>query len=150
MTSRTILLTLHIAAIASWLGADMLQYAMLGRWRKESVEGQAAWARMQFFAHDRYYAAVAVLILLTGLGLVFDGDWSWGSNFIYVGLGAIVLGGVLGGVGLKGLAKKRVDALEAGDVAAAEAAHRRALPIELFLTAYVLVTILAMVKRWGA
>lgn len=150
MNSRTILLSLHIAMIASWLGADTLQYALRPRWAKESMDAQTAWARMQFFAHNRYYAVVAVLILITGLGLVFDGDWSWGSNFIYVGIAAIVLGGLLGGVGLKGLAKKRLDALEAGDMPTAEAADKRALPIEIFLTAFVLVTILAMVTKWGA
>lgn len=149
MTSRTILLSLHIAAVASWLGADIVQHAMHHRWKNESLEVNLGWVRMQHFLHDRYYAIVAVLILLTGVGLVFDGDWSWGSNFIWVGFATIVIGGVGGGVFLKGLSTQKLAALEAGDAAAAEAATKRALPIELFLTASVLVSIVAMVHRWG-
>jgi len=149
VTSHTIWLSLHIAAIASWLGADVLQHSMRHRWRRETAEATKAWARMQFWLHDRYYAVVAVLILASGIALVQDGHWGWSSKFIWVGIATIVAGATLGGIGLKGLAKKRVDALDASDLQAAAAADRRALPIELLLTAFVLVTVVAMVHRWG-
>ncbi len=148
MSTRTILLTLHVASIASWFGADVLQHAVRRRWERETHEAKTAWARMVFWLHDRYYAVVAVLIALTGVGLVFDGDWSWGSGFIWSGISTVVAGGVLGGVVLKGLAKKQVAALEAGDAEAEAATRRRMLPIEVFLTTAVLVTILAMVTKW--
>ena len=150
MTSRTILLTLHIAAIASWFGADIVQHASRHRWGRETLEAKKAWARMLFWLHDRYYAVVVVVIIITGVALVFDGDWSWGSGFIWVGVGAIVAGATLGGITLKGLAKKRVESLEAGDTAGADAAARQAVPIEVILTLIVLITIMAMVHRWGA
>jgi hypothetical protein len=63
MSTRTILLTMHITAIASWLGADVLQHAMRHRWARESPGANLVWARMQFWLHDRYYAVVAVVIL---------------------------------------------------------------------------------------
>ncbi len=66
------------------------------------------------------------------------------------GLATVVAGGVLGGVVLKGLAKKRVEALEVGDTAGGDAARRRMVPIEVFLTAMVLLTVWAMVHKWGA
>ena len=47
------------------------------------------------------------------------------------------------------MAKKRIEALEANDPQAAAAAERLALPIELFLTGFVLVTVVAMVHKWG-
>jgi len=150
MTGRTLLLSLHIAAIASWLGADVLQHAFRRRWERESLDAAKAWARMQFWMHDRYYAVVAIVILVTGIALVVEGEWSWSSNFILIGLATIVAGGALGGVGLKGLARKRLDALESGDTAAADAAYKRAVPIEIMLTLFVLVTIVAMVHKWGA
>lgn len=149
MTTRTILLSVHIAAIASWLGADVVQHAMRHRWQRESAEVTKVWARMQFWLHDRYYAVVVGLILASGIALVQEGHWSWSSTFIWVGLATIAAGGTLGGIGLKGLARKRVDALDAGDTRAAAAAERRALPIELLLTAFVLVTVVAMVDKWG-
>jgi hypothetical protein len=148
MTSRTVLLSLHIASIASWLGADMVQHAVRRRWQRETGDAALAWARMVFWLHDRYYAVVAGLIALTGVSLVLDGDWSWGSGFIWVGISTVVAGGVLGGVVLKGLAKRQIDALEAGDSEAEAATRRRMLPIEVFLTLAVLVTILAMVSKW--
>lgn len=86
MNARTVFLTLHIAAIASWLGADVVLHAMRHRWQKESPEAANAWARMQFWLHDRYYAVVAVAILVTGVALVQHGHWGghrsssgWGS-----------------------------------------------------------------------
>ena len=150
MTTRTMLLTLHITAIASWLGVDVAQHAMRHRWQKETSEATKAWARMQFWLHDRYYAVVAGLILVTGIALVQDGHWGWSSTFIWVGIATIVAGATLGGIGLKGLAKKRLEALDAGDTQRAVAADGRALPIELLLTALVLVTVVAMVHRWGS
>ena len=150
MTSRTILLTLHITAIASWLGADVVQHAMRHRWARESPDANLAWARMQFWLHDRYYAVVTGVILATGVALVQDGDWGWSSGFVWVGIATLVAGGVLGGIGLKGLARKRADAIAAADPDGADAASRRALPIELVLTALVVVTVMAMVHKWGA
>lgn len=150
MSTRTILLTLHIAAVASWLGVDVLQHAMRRRWQKERSEATKAWARTQFWLHDRYYAVVAVLILVSGVALVQEGRWAWSSTFIWVGIATIVAGATLGGIGLKGLAKNRIDALEASDTHAAVAAERRALPIELLLTAFVLVAVVAMVHKWDA
>ena len=149
MTTRTMLLTLHITAIASWLGVDVAQHAMRHRWQKESPEAAKAWARMQFWLHDRYYAVVAVVILVTGVALVQHGHWGWSSKFIWVGLGTIAAGATLGGIGLKGLAKKRIDALEADDAAGGAVADRRSLPIELLLTAFVLVAVAGMVQKWG-
>ena len=150
MTTRTMLLTLHITAIASWLGVDVAQHAMRHRWQKETSEATKAWARMQFWLHDRYYAVVAVLILVTGIALVQDGHWGWSSTFIWIGIATIVAGATLGGIGLKGLAKRRIDTLEAGDTQGAAAVERRALPIELLLTVFMLVSVVAMVHKWGA
>jgi hypothetical protein len=150
MSARTILLTVHITAIASWLGADVLQHAMRHRWSREPQVANVAWARMQFWLHDRYYAVVAVVILASGVALVQDGEWAWSSGFIWVGIGTVVAGATLGGIGLKGLAQKRADALAAADTDAATAAARRALPIEVVLTALVVITVVAMVHKWGA
>jgi hypothetical protein len=149
VNTHTLLITLHIAAIASWLGADVVQYAMRHRWKRETSEATKAWARMQFWLHDRYYAVVAVLTLVTGIALVQHEHWGWSSKFIWVGLATIAAGATLGGIGLKGLAKKRVEALEASDADAVVATDRRSLPIELLLTAFVFVTVAAMVHKWG-
>jgi len=149
LSVRTLLLTLHITAIASWLGADVMQHAMRHRWRHESREAMTAWARTQFWLHDRYYAVVAAIILLTGIALVQNGHWGWKTGFIWVGMSAIAAGATLGGIGLKALAKQRLTALETGEAKGATTASRRALPIEMILTVWVLVAVVAMVHKWG-
>ena len=148
MTTRTVLLTLHIISVTGWLGADILQYAVVPRLHREGPAVQLAWARQEHWLHSRYYGIVVLFILATGVGLVLDGDWSWSAWFVLVGLGTVVAGGLLGGVGLKGLAAKRVAALESGDTAAAEATRRTMLPVQLLTTALPALTVLAMVKRW--
>lgn len=150
MTSRTILLTLHLAFVAGWLGADLVVHVLEPRVRRGSTDVQAAWTRQLAWMHERYYAAIAVLVLATGVLLVLDGDWSWSSGFVWVGVGAIVGGATLGGGGLGALTKQRLTALEAGDAAGVERARRRMVPLSLVVTALPIVAILAMVDKWQA
>jgi hypothetical protein len=150
MTTRTALLFLHIAAAAGWLGADFVQYGLAPRFERQGPEGALAWSRAEIWLHERYYAAVVTVLLATGVLLVLDGDWSWSSDFIWVGVGAIVVGAGLGGGRLGPLAKQRVAALEAGDAAGADAVRRRMIPIQVVVTLAPLLALLAMVDRWEA
>jgi hypothetical protein len=150
VTTREILLTLHIVFVAGWLGADIVQYAIVPRLDRDAPEVERGWARHALFLHQRYYPTVAMLVLISGVLLVLDGPWKWSSGFIWVGVGAIVLAAALGGGGLGGLAKKRSDALEAGDTATAAEIKRRAFPLSLAVTAIPIIAILAMVDKWQA
>jgi hypothetical protein len=80
--------------------------------------------------------------------LVLDGDWPWSAGFIAVGITVVVIGAVMGSVFFGPLAKRRAEALESGDGAAADAAQRRILPLAFLDTALVLIAILAMVDKW--
>ena len=42
METRTILLTVHIAMAAGWLGADLIQYALAPRFAREGHEAQTS------------------------------------------------------------------------------------------------------------
>ena len=148
--TRNILLTIHIASVTGWLGADLLQYAIAPRLARAGNETKLFWAETVHFLHDRYYAAVAVLIALSGIALVLKTEWDWSDHFVWVGIGAIVLGGTFGGVGLKGLGAKRAAALTAGNGDEAARLERRGRAIEVFLSLVVVVTMLAMIDKWGA
>jgi hypothetical protein len=148
MTTRTVLLTLHIAAVAAWFGADVVQHVISPRLERAGGAVAAAWARAQLLLHERYYPAVAATVLATGIWLVIEVGWSWSSGFIWVGVAAIVGGATLGGGGLGSLTKQRITALDAGDTAAAEATLRRARVLSVLVTLLPLVAILAMVDRW--
>jgi hypothetical protein len=148
MTTRTLLLSLHIASVAAWLGADVVNYVITPRIERDSPAGALAWARAELWMHERYYAVVAVLVALTGVGLVLDGDWPWSSWFIWVGVGAIVGGATLGGGGLGSLAKRHHSQLEAGDEASARATRKRMLPVQLLVTLLPVLALVAMVHKW--
>jgi hypothetical protein len=150
VTTREILLTLHIVFVAGWLGADIVQYAIVPRLDRDSPEVEKGWARHALFLHQRYYPTVAMLVLISGVLLVLDGPWKWSSGFIWVGVGAIVLAATLGGGGLGGMATKRLAALESGDVATAADIKRRAFTLSLVVTAVPIIAILAMVDKWQA
>jgi hypothetical protein len=150
VTTRTLLLTLHVALAAGWIGADFVVHVLSPRLYREAPATQLSWARQIEWLHAKYYAAVVVLLLITGVLLVLDGDWSWSSGFIWVGVGAIVGGATLGGGGLGSLAKKQVAGLEAGDAAAVAAARKSMVPLSLLVTALPIITVLAMVDKWKA
>jgi hypothetical protein len=150
VTTRTLLLTLHIALAAGWIGADFAVHVLSPRLHQGPTATQLAWARQIEWLHAKYYAAVAVLLLASGVLLVLDGDWSWSSGFIWVGVGAIVGGATLGGGGLGSLAKRQVAALESGDAAAVAAARRAMVPLSIVVTALPIVAVLAMVDKWKA
>jgi hypothetical protein len=150
VTSRTFLLAAHITSVAAWLGANFIQILLSPRFARESGDAAAAWARQQLFLGRRYYNLVGALIGVTGVLLVLDGDWSWSSGFIWVGIGVVIAGGAMGGLVFNPLASKRVEALDSGDTATADRLLRRIMPFALLDTILVLLALLAMVHKWQA
>jgi hypothetical protein len=144
----TVLLALHITAVAAWLGANFVQLVLSPRFARGPADLAAAWTRQTIWLGERYYIAAGAVIAVTGVLLVLDGDWPWSAGFIAVGITVVVIGAVMGSVFFGPLAKRRAEALESGDGAAADAAQRRILPLAFLDTALVLIAILAMVDKW--
>lgn len=147
---RNLLLALHIASVAAWLGANFVQIVLSPRFAKGPADVAAAWTRQTIWLGERYYNTAGAVLAVTGVLLVLDGDWSWSAGFVAVGITVIVIGGVMGGVFFGPLAKRRAAALESGDEAAAAQAQGRIIPLALFDTALVLTAVLAMVDKWQA
>ena len=150
MTSRTLVLALHIAAVGAWLGANFVQAVLTPRFAKERADIAAAWTRQTIWLGERYYAVVGALIAITGVILVLDNDWEWSDGFIWVGIGVVVIGAVMGVAVFGPLAKQRADALESGDEATAQAAVGKIIPFAVLDTALVLLAVLARVHKWMA
>ncbi len=148
MTTRTLLLSIHIAAVAGWLGANFLQMVLSPRFAKEPAASAVAWTRHTMWLGQRYYVVMGAIIPITGVLLVLDGDWSWGSGFIWVGVAAVVIGAVMGSTVFARLAERRVIALEGGDVSGAAALLSRTLGFAVVDTLIVLTAVLAMVHKW--
>jgi len=150
VTTRTLLLSLHITGVAAWLGANFVQLVLSPRFARDRPELAAAWTRQQMWLGERYYNVAGAVIGITGVLLVLDGDWSWSAGFVWVGIAVVILGGVLGVAAFAPLAKQRLAALEAGDAPAAAAAQNRIIPLGLLDTVLILTAILAMVHKWQA
>ena len=149
MTTRNLLLALHIAGVAAWLGANLVQAVLSPRFARGPADAAAAWTRQTIWLGERYYTAAGGVIAVTGVLLVLDGDWDWSSRFIWVGIAVIVIGAVLGVRVFGPLAERRAEALESGDMATAGAAMGRIIPFAIVDTVLVLLAILAMVDKWG-
>jgi len=147
--TRTLLLALHITGVGAWLGANFVQLVLSPRFAKGPTDVAAAWTRQIIWLGERYYIAAGVLISVTGVLLVLDGDWSWSSRFIWVGITVVIIGAVMGGTVFGPLAKQRAEALEADDRPRADAAQARVMPFALVDTGLILLAILAMVDKWG-
>ena len=90
-----VLLFFHIIGAAGWIGGATFAYFYLGQLAKDG--GAENGRNMESFMERlRQYGAVAIpLLLLTGIGLVLTEDqWSWNDNFVWVGIGAVVLTGI--------------------------------------------------------
>jgi hypothetical protein len=146
--TRTLVLALHITAVAAWLGANFVQLVLSPRFAGGPADVAAAWTRQTIWLGERYYIAAGTVIGVTGVVLVLDGDWSWSSGFIWVGIAVVVIGAVMGAVFFGPLAKQRAEALESGDAATAAGAQGRIIPLAVLDTALVLTAVLAMVDQW--
>ena len=149
MSYRTFLLAVHIASVAAWLGANLVQAVLSPRFAKEPPAVAAAWTRQQMWLGERYYNLAGALIAVTGVLLVLDGPWDFSDGFVLVGIAVIVVGGFLGVLAFTPLAKSRLAGLESGDTAAADAAQGRIIPLAVLDTILVLTAVVAMVHKWG-
>lgn len=152
MTGRNILLTLHIAAIAGWLGANFVQLVLAPRFDKVGGEARKHWTEMTEWMGTRYYAVIGVLILVTGIGLVSldTTPWEFSDPFVGVGIAVVIVGAVMGGAVFSPLTKKRLAAFESGDETAAKAALSKISLAGAFDTLLVVMAVLAMVSKWKA
>ena len=148
MTTRTLLLALHIASVGGWLGANFMQLVLSPRFARGSAESAAAWTRQTIWLGERYYSVAGALSGISGVLLVLDGDWSWSSGFIWVGVAVIVIGGAMGGAVFGPLSKRRLAALESGDTATAAQQLKRIIPFGILDTVLILLAVLAMVHKW--
>lgn len=146
--TRDLLLLVHIAAAAAWLGANFVQLTVGKRMLARPDETAARWAETTGRLVSTYYNVAGTLLGVTGVLLVLDGDWAWSSGFVAVGITALVIGGVLGVIEFGPLAKKIAAAARAGDAPTFARLVKRNVVSALFDSTVVLTTILAMVDKW--
>jgi uncharacterized membrane protein len=152
MTWYELFLWLHVMMVVIWVGgAIMIQAFALRVIAAKDAERMAGFARDVEFIGMRLFTPASLLLLLTGIGLVLNGNWDWGEPFVSLGL-LVWLASFLTGVLYLGPEGGRIaKAIDAGGPASPEAQRRiasilRYSRIEIGL---LLIVIFMMVVKLG-
>ena len=146
----TFLLFLHILGAAAWIGAALKETLEKPLVHARSAAERAAWFRDQNKLATRLYIPAAVLVLVTGILMVIDNEAvGFGTTFVSIGFFMVIFGAAVGGGLLGNRAEQAAAHLDRGDIAAADAVEAKTRPIELVDVGLLLVTLAAMVWKWG-
>lgn len=145
--TRNLLLLVHLASVAAWLGANLVQLVVAPRLRRVGTDEARAWSQTARFLGRRYYNVAGGVVGLSGVLLVLDGNWHW-RGFVLVGIATVVIGAVLGIAVFDGQLRREDQALGAGDRARATRAQHVITSVALLDTFLLLLTMLAMIDRW--
>lgn len=149
MSWSELLLVVHIVAVAAWLGANLVQAYLAGRTRRAGVAERRWWVETQGAMARVYYSVAGVVVLVTGVLMVLDDRAEFSDAFVSIGFAAIIIGIVLG-VAVFGPGSRRLAAaIDAGDAATERALDTRLGIFGVVDTLVVVVTIAAMVGKWG-
>lgn len=78
---------LHITAAAIWVGGDVMIQAFAYRiLRTDDPVRLVGFSRDVEWTGMRLIMPASVVLLASGIGLVTNGNWSWGEPFVSVGL----------------------------------------------------------------
>jgi uncharacterized membrane protein len=87
MTWYEFFLWLHVTMVVVWVGgAIMIQAFALRTIAAKDPERMAGFSRDVEFIGMRLFLPASLLLLLTGIGLVLNGNWGWGDPFVSIGL----------------------------------------------------------------
>jgi uncharacterized membrane protein len=97
MTWYTFFKSVHVTAAAVWIGgAAMIQALAFRITRTGDARRQAEFAKDTEVVGMRVFMPATWLLLLAGIGMMINLDWSWGQNWIVFGLIAFGLSFAVG------------------------------------------------------
>jgi len=144
------LLTLHILAAGTWIGANVVQFVVTPRVGGAGAEVAAHWHRTAVSLGLKLYTSAAILLVITGFGLVgvSDGLYEMSDPFVSLGFLTVIVGAALSMRVFAPLGRRIADTYErGGDTGPLE---RRRATLAGVDTLLVVVTVAAMVAKWGA
>lgn len=97
MTWYTFFKSAHLVAAAVWVGgAFMIQALAFRITRTDDAKRQADFAKDTEIVGMRVFIPATWTVLLAGIAMMINFDWSWGQNWIVFGLIAFALSFVVG------------------------------------------------------
>lgn len=147
---ETLLLSIHIMAVAVWLGAGVTQLVVNPAMQNIGGAPAAAWMRQTVRLGLRVITPAAVLILITGVWLVLrETVFEFEQTFVTLGFFTVIVGGVLGARVFGPRGRELAALHEAGEKAQAGERHKKLAFFALVEIALIVITIFAMVDRTG-
>lgn len=145
-----LLLFIHIAAVATWLGAAVTQLIVSPAMHRAGGATASNWMRQTVRLGRVLMTPAAVLILLTGIWMVIrESFYDFEQAFVAIGFVAVILGAFLG-MRVYGPGGTEVAALhESGEAGRAGEKLQRLLTIGAAEVGFLLFTTWAMVARLG-
>jgi hypothetical protein len=146
------MLILHIAGVATWFGANIVQAVVPTLAARQGQAVAAGWYRITEGLSGRLYIPAGVLVAITGIVMVLDSDgaYTFGSTFVGIGLGVVIIGALLGSLVFGPGAKKTAAAIEDGDQIQIRRNVSRLATFGFVDTLLLLIAITAMVVKLGA
>jgi len=144
-----LLLWLHILAAASWFGTGVASMIGDRLMSTETAGARAAWYRVILRFGQIVYTPAAVLVLITGVLLVVNVGYGFGSTFVSIGFAAVIIGAGLGMTVFGPRSREASAALDNGDTETAASAIARMRQASVLDVLILTVTIAAMVGTWG-
>src|SRR6478735_6262401 len=140
----------HVTGAVLWVGGG-LALTILALWaeRKQDPAEMAMLARQAAFIGERVFAPVGLLVLLTGIAMVINLHWGWGTSWIVIGLVGYAITFLTGLLVLGPQAKRVGQLIETigADAAETQAAIRRILLIARVDEGVLLLVVAAMVLK---
>lgn len=148
---RTTLLFLHVLGAGTWLGANITQAIAAPQFVKAGGETAARWWQMTVRMGRVLYPPAVAVILLSGIFLITtsNGGYEFADRFVSVGFAMVIIGGVLGVTYFGPRGERAAERRQSGDAAGAAPIEQGLARVGLLDTALLVITILAMVSRWG-
>jgi uncharacterized membrane protein len=150
MTWYTFFKSVHVVAAAVWVGGALMIQAYAFRiLRTGDGRRQADFAKDTEVVGMRVFMPTTWILLLAGIAMMINLDWSWGQNWIVFGLVAFALSFVLG-AGFLGPEGGRIAAIlerEGPNSRAAQARIRRILALSRAELVVLITVIFGMVVK---
>ena len=143
---RNVLLALHIAAVAAWLGCNLTQFFIAPWFARQGGAAAVAWFDATGRLARMYYNVAGTLLAVTGVLLVRESGFHWSAGFVAVGITVVVIGGLVGVLFFAPDGARLAEAERSGR----PVALRRYLAVLTVDTTLVLTAVLAMVAKWRA
>ena len=141
---RDLLLILHILAAAAWIGATLFYTTAAPALARRA--GTRGFLEAVDEIGGKYFGVAVGVLFLSGAGLVSTSDnFGWGSLFVWIGIGVILVDGALDGLVFGKMRKRMMEE----DTPAASFASKVRSTIWVSLALYV-IALWSMVSKIGA